>query len=65
MVDDPSDDAPSVLERVDSDRYRVTSGREQGELLEVVRDEQGVPVKLYWATYPCTRAFRAFGDAAS
>jgi hypothetical protein len=62
---DPPDKAPSLFEREGPDRYRTTSGKEQGELLEIVRDEHGEAVKLYWATYPCTRAFRTFGDAAS
>jgi CubicO group peptidase (beta-lactamase class C family) len=61
MVGDPSDKPPAVFDREAPDRFRAVSGREQGELLEVIRDEGGEPVKLYWATYPCTRAFRAFG----
>jgi CubicO group peptidase (beta-lactamase class C family) len=43
------------------DRYRVVSGRERGELLRVVRDEGGEIAKLYWATYPFTRAPTTFG----
>jgi len=43
------------------DRYRVVEGREQGELLRVVRDEHGEVVKLYFATYPMTREPRTFG----
>jgi hypothetical protein len=31
------------------------SGRERGEPLEIVRDGEGRPVKLLWATYPMTR----------
>lgn len=52
---------PSVFERVDADRYRVVSGREQGELLQVVRDEGGAVARMYWATYPFTRTPEVFG----
>jgi hypothetical protein len=37
------------------DRFRVVEGRERGELLRVVRGDDGRPAKLYWATYPVTR----------
>ena len=37
------------------DVFRVSEGRERGELLRIVRDPQGVIEKLYWATYPVTR----------
>ncbi|MGZ4354924.1 MAG: DUF7586 domain-containing protein, partial [Gaiellaceae bacterium] len=53
---------PSVFERVEEDVYRVVSGREQGELLRIVRDEQGAAARLYWATYPFTRAPEIFGS---
>ena len=46
---------PTIFERVEADRYRTVAGRERGELLEIVRDESGRPVTLYWATYPMTR----------
>jgi CubicO group peptidase (beta-lactamase class C family) len=52
---------PSVFEPVDDDRFRGVSGPEEGELLEVVRDESGQVTKLYWATYPLTREPRIFG----
>lgn len=52
---------PAVFERVEGDRFRTVSGRESGEWLEVVRDEDGTPTKLYWATYACTRDPRPFG----
>ena len=47
------------------DRWRVVEGRELGEQLRVARDEAGDPVRLYFATYPLTRAPAAFADAAS
>jgi hypothetical protein len=50
-----------VLRRDGADRWRVVSGREQGELLRVVRDDAGAVVRLYWATYPMTRAPLPFG----
>jgi CubicO group peptidase (beta-lactamase class C family) len=53
---------PAVFEREGDDRYRVTSGPERGELLRIVRDDSGQPVKLYWATYPFTRRSQAFGS---
>lgn len=52
--------APAVFERIGDDRYRTVSGRERGELLELVRDEGGRVVKLYWASYPFTREPHAF-----
>jgi CubicO group peptidase (beta-lactamase class C family) len=52
---------PSVLAQEAPGRYRVASGRERGERLEVVRDESGAVVKLYWATYPFTRRPELFG----
>jgi hypothetical protein len=51
----------SVFAADGPDRYRVVSGRERGELLRVVRNERGEVVKLYWATYPLTRAPSKFG----
>jgi CubicO group peptidase (beta-lactamase class C family) len=52
---------PSVFEQEGEDRFRVVSGRERGEVLRVVRDDQGDVVRLYWATYPFTRAPEIFG----
>lgn len=52
---------PSVFEPDGPGRYRVASGRERGELLEVVRDDAGAVTKLYWATYPFTRSPETFG----
>ena len=51
----------SWLERAGDDCWRVSEGRERGELVRVVRDEHGAPVKLYFATYPVTRAPLSFG----
>ena len=53
---------PGVFERVDRDLYRTVEGRERGETLRLVRDEAGTVVKLYWATYPFTRAPETFGN---
>ncbi len=47
------------------DRWRIAEGRELGELLRVVRDGSGAPVKLYVATYPLTRMPAAFADIVS
>lgn len=50
----------SVFEREGPDRFRVAEGRERGELLLVVRDGGRAIEKLYWATYPVTRAPSTF-----
>jgi hypothetical protein len=50
-----------VFEQEGDDRFRTVSGGERGEALRVVRDEAGAVVKLYWATYPFTRAPQLFG----
>lgn len=52
---------PAVLAEAGPDRFRVVSGREQGELLRVVRRPDGTVDRLYWATYPVTRDPRPFG----
>ena len=52
---------PAVLRRDGVDRWRVVTGREQGELLRVVRDQAGAARRLYWATYPMTREPLPFG----
>ena len=51
----------TVFEREDEDIYRTVSGREHGELLRIVRDENGQPEKLYWATYSFTRTAAPLG----
>jgi CubicO group peptidase (beta-lactamase class C family) len=56
---------PSVFEADGEDRYRTVAGRERGELLRVVRDENGDVVKLYWATYPFLRSPEVFGAQRS
>jgi len=50
----------SVYEQEGEDLYRVAHGYERGELLRIVRDEHGVPTKLYFATYPVTREPKTF-----
>ncbi|MDQ1713233.1 MAG: hypothetical protein QOE45_2683 [Frankiaceae bacterium] len=52
---------PAVFEPAGEDAFRGVSGREQGELLRIVRDGSGTVVKLYWATYPMTRDPLVFG----
>jgi len=47
------------------DRWRIVEGYELGEVLRVVRDDEGTPLRLYLATYPLTRAPAAFADGAS
>jgi CubicO group peptidase (beta-lactamase class C family) len=60
----PPERAPSIFESEGDDRFRVVSGRERGETLRVVRDQGGEVVKLYWATYPFTRAPEVFGPSS-
>ena len=62
---DPPAREPAWFTREGPDRYRTSFGDERGELLTIVRDDAGEPVKLYWATYPCTRVFRTFADTES
>lgn len=57
----PPEREPSVFEREGEDRFRTVSGDERGEAMRVVRDDSGAVVKLYWATYPFTRAPEIFG----
>jgi hypothetical protein len=52
----------SIFEPDRPDAFRVAEGRERGELLRVVRDADGAVAKLYWATYPVTRAPSTFGS---
>jgi len=51
----------SWLEPDGVDRWRVVEGRERGEILRAVRDDDGAVTKLYLATYPLTRAPSTFG----
>jgi CubicO group peptidase (beta-lactamase class C family) len=51
----------SRFEPLGDDRFRTTQGRERGELLRIVRDADGTPRRMYWATYPLTRAPEVFG----
>ena len=51
----------SVYEQEREDVYRVARGYERGELLRIVRDADGDPTKLYFATYPVTREPETFG----
>jgi threonine aldolase len=51
----------SWLEPEGPDRWRVAEGRERGEVLRAVRGDDGSVTKLYFATYPLTRAPSTFG----
>jgi CubicO group peptidase (beta-lactamase class C family) len=63
LVEAPAERPPSIFEPEGEDRFRTVSGRERGEVLRVVRDEQGVVTRLYWATYPFTRTPEIFGTS--
>jgi CubicO group peptidase (beta-lactamase class C family) len=51
---------PTTFERVSAEIFRAVNGTEPGELLSVVRDAAGMPVKLYWP-YPFLREPRPHG----
>jgi CubicO group peptidase (beta-lactamase class C family) len=53
----------SYLEPQGADVWRIVEGRERGELVRAVRDDEGSVVKLYVATYPATRHPSTFGEA--
>jgi CubicO group peptidase (beta-lactamase class C family) len=57
----PPEREPSVFEREAPDRFRTVAGRERGEVLRVVRGNDGAVDKLYWATYPFTRTPEVLG----
>jgi CubicO group peptidase (beta-lactamase class C family) len=61
----PEGAEPAVFEQLGDGRFRTVSGRERGELLEVVRGDDGSVGRLYWATYPFTRDPRPFGTSSS
>ena len=61
MGDAPAGSPPSVFERVDTDLYRTTSGREVGERLRISRNADGSVSHLNWATYRVTREPLPFG----
>jgi CubicO group peptidase (beta-lactamase class C family) len=53
---------PAVFEPDGDDVFRTVSGREQGELLRLVRADDGTVTRMYWATYPLTRQQELFGE---
>jgi CubicO group peptidase (beta-lactamase class C family) len=59
-ADTPPEAPPTVFARIAADRFRGVSGPEEGELLEVIRRDDGSVEKLYWATYPLTRTPQSF-----
>jgi CubicO group peptidase (beta-lactamase class C family) len=64
--DDPLSETRYAAEHRDgevvADRFRAVEGRERGELLEVVRAQDGSVDRLYFATYAVTREPLAFAD---
>ena len=60
-VESPRSKLPSVFAAEGADLFRGVAGREQGELLRVVRGPEGRVDRLYWATYAGTRTPRPFG----
>jgi hypothetical protein len=57
----PGRPVAAAFEREGKDVYRTAEGRERGEVLRIVRDDAGEPVKLYWATYAFTRTAEPLG----
>ncbi|MGN6379504.1 MAG: serine hydrolase domain-containing protein [Gaiellales bacterium] len=51
----PAHQPPAVFEQITSEEFRVTSGREHGERLNLQRDASGVVTRMRWAGYPVTR----------
>ena len=47
--------ADAAFERVGPDEFRSVRGREEGERLRVVRNDNNEPVELWWAGYPFRR----------
>jgi hypothetical protein len=67
-ADVPAERPAAVFQPVadDPDVLRTVSGREVGEQLRLHRDEQGVVVRMHWATYRLTRHLETFeGVSAS
>jgi CubicO group peptidase (beta-lactamase class C family) len=52
------------FEQLDADVFRTVLGRERGELLRLVRDSDGTVTRMYWATYPLSRAPEVTGTRA-
>jgi hypothetical protein len=52
------------FERLDGDVFRTAFGRERGELLRLVRESDGTVTRMYWATYPLSRAPEVTGTRA-
>lgn len=63
-ADAPPEKEASAFEPAGRDEYRTVAGPERGEMLRVVRGEDGTAVKLYWATYPFLRTPEPFGARA-
>ena len=61
-ADAAADRPPSVFRPLgdNPDVLRTVSGRETGELLRLTRDDNGVVVRMHWATYRVTRQQEAF-----
>lgn len=57
----PATQPPAVFEPIGVDAYRTVSGREEGELLRVIRADDGTVARMNWAGYPFTRTAQPFG----
>jgi CubicO group peptidase (beta-lactamase class C family) len=57
----PATQPPAVFEPIGVDAYRTVSGREEGELLRVIRADDGAVARMNWAGYPFTRTAQPFG----
>jgi CubicO group peptidase (beta-lactamase class C family) len=51
------------FEPLGDDRFRTAFGRERGELLRLARAADGAVTRMYWATYPLSRAPEVTGTA--
>jgi CubicO group peptidase (beta-lactamase class C family) len=60
----PAWDPWARFEPLDGDVFRTVFGRERGELLRLARDSDGTVTRMYWATYPLSRAPEVTGTRA-
>ncbi len=65
MPDWPAERESWTFLREDEDRYRTTSGAERGEVLRVVRREDGSVESLRWATYRLSREPLGFEEPST
>lgn len=63
QADAPAGTEPERYRQLGPDLYVIENGVERGEELRLVRDQAGVILNMYRATYPFTRAPLPFGSS--